>query len=146
MIFKENISGHQKGHSTTTVLLGIRDGILHAMKRGQLTLMILADFSKAFDTIRYKTVLRRFSHLRLSKEHLIWTVNYLSGRQHFVQIDDKVSDRCNVSFGVLQGSIMGPLIFNLYVKDMEMRINAKCHQYADDTTIYMHERPAEKCY
>ena len=110
------------------------------MKRGELTLTILADLSKAFDTIRYKTILRKLSHLGFSKDYLIWTINYLSGRQHFVQTDDKVSDRCNVNFGVPRGSIMGPLIFNLYVEDMEMRINAKRHQYADDTTIYMHCR------
>ena len=140
-IFKENISGYRKGHSTTTVRLGIRDDILHAMKRGELTLMILADFSKAFNTIRYKTVLRKLRHLGFSNEYLIWTINYLSGRRHFVQDDDNVSDRCNVNFGVPQGSIMGPLNFNLYVEDMETRINAKCHQYADDTTIYMHCRP-----
>ena len=139
MIFVENISGYRKGHSTVPSL-GIRDDILHAMKRGELTLTILADLSKAFDTIRYKTILRKLSHLGFSKDYLIWTINYLSGRQHFVQTDDKVSDRCNVNFGVPRGSIMGPLIFNLYVEDMEMRINAKRHQYADDTTIYMHCR------
>ena len=129
------------GHSTSSVLLGIRDDILHAMKLGELTLMILADFSKAFDTIRYKTVLRKLSHLGFSNEYLIWTINYLSGRRHFVQVDDKISDRCNVNFGVPQGSILGPLIFNLYVEDMETRINAKCHQYANDTAMYMHCRP-----
>lgn len=79
-------------HSTTTVLLGIRDDILHAMKGGELTLMILADFSKAFDTIRYKTVLQKFNQLGFSKEYLIWTINYLTGRRHFVQVDDRASD------------------------------------------------------
>ncbi|KAL9962520.1 hypothetical protein ACROYT_G031627 [Oculina patagonica] len=140
-IFKDNISGYRKGHSTTTVLLGIKDDILHAMKRGELTLMILANFSKAFDTIRFKTVLRKLNNLGFSNEYLVWTINYLTGRRHFVQVDDKVSDMCKINFGVPQGSIMGPLIFNLYVEDLETRINVKCHQYADDTTLYMHCKP-----
>ena len=51
-LLKENISGFRKGHSTTTVLLDIRDDALRAMKRGEVTLMVLADSSKAFDTIK----------------------------------------------------------------------------------------------
>ena len=60
-LFKDNISGFRKGHSTTTVLLRIRDDIIKAMKRGEVTLMILADFSNAFDTIKYKTVLKKLN-------------------------------------------------------------------------------------
>ncbi len=60
-LLKENISGFRKRHSTTTVLLIIRDDVLRAMKRGEVTLMVLAEFSKAFDTIKYKTVLTKLS-------------------------------------------------------------------------------------
>ena len=83
-VFKENISGYRKENSTTTVLLGIRDDILRAMKRGELTLMVLADLSKAFDTIKYKTVLTKLNRLGFSNEYLTWTVNYLIGRRQFV--------------------------------------------------------------
>lgn len=65
-LFKDNIFGFRKGHSTTTVLLAIRDDIIRAMKRGEVTLMVLADFSKAFDTIKYKTVLKKLSLLGFS--------------------------------------------------------------------------------
>lgn len=86
------------------------------MKREELALIIHADFSKAFGTTRYKTVLRKLSHLRFSNEYLIWTINYLGGRRHFVQVEDKVSNRCNVNFEVPYCSIIGPLVFNLYVE------------------------------
>ena len=99
-LLKENISGFRKGHSTTTVLLNIRDDVLRAMKRGEVTLMVLDDFSKAFDTIKYKTVLTKLSQLGFSNDYLKWTVNYLTGRRHFVQIDDKTSGLCPVNFGV----------------------------------------------
>ena len=141
-LFKDNISGFRKGHSTTTVLLGIRDDIVRAMKRGEVTLMVLADFSKAFDTIKYKTVLKKLGLLGFSKDYLKWTIQYLTGRKHFVQIDDNKSEPCTVNFGVPQGSIMGPLIFNLYVTDLQSCMdNVKCHQYADDTTFYKHCKP-----
>ena len=64
-LFKDNISSFRKSHSTTTVLLRIRDGIIKAMKRVEVTLMILADFSKAFDTIKYKTVLKKLDYMYL---------------------------------------------------------------------------------
>ena len=61
------------------------------MKRGEVTLMVLADFSKAFDTIKYKTVLKKLGLLGFSKDYLKWTIQYLTGRKHFVQIDDNKS-------------------------------------------------------
>ena len=140
-LLKDNISGFRKGHSTTTALLGIRDDIIRVMKRGEITLMIMADFSKAFDTIKYKTVLRKLNLLGFSKAYLRWTINYLTGRSQFVQIDDRTSDIRVIDFGVPQGSIMGLLIFNLYVADLQSLVASKCRQYADDSTLYEHFKP-----
>ena len=78
--FKDNVSGFRKGHLTTTVLLRIRDDIIKAMKRAEVTLMIVADFSKAFDTIKYKTVLKKLNYLGFSKSFLNWTIEYLTDR------------------------------------------------------------------
>ena len=60
-----------------------------------------------------------------------------------VQTDDNVSDYVDVSFGVPQGSILGPVMFNIYVNDLSDNLDSnKSYQYADDTTIYIHEKPA----
>ena len=112
------------------------------MKRGEVTMAVLADFSKAFDTVSYGTVLRKLHRHGFSKSFLRWITNYLTGRKQFVQIDDRTSRQIDVTFGVPQGSILGPVLFNLYVNDLSDNLGpVSSHQYADDTTIYTHGKP-----
>jgi len=66
MIMESNISAYRKGQSTIHVLQAIRDDIVKAMKRGEVTMMILADFSKAFDTIKFKYLIKKMNHLGFS--------------------------------------------------------------------------------
>ena len=137
------ISGFRKGHSTTSVLLGIRDALIRASNRGEVTLMVCADYSKAFDTVHFKSVLTKMHNLGFSKEFLLWMVDYLTYRREMVQIDDRKSDMVTVEFGVPQGSILGPVIFNLYVADLQKELQCNCYQYADDTTFYVHSKPGD---
>ena len=65
-LFNDSITGFRKGHSTTTTLLGIRDDIMRAMRRGEVTLMVLADYSKAFDTINFKSVIHKMHSMGFS--------------------------------------------------------------------------------
>ena len=100
-------------------------------------MMILADFSKAFDTISFRNLITKTSKLGFSRDFLIWTLNYVMHRKQLLQrIDDTCSEVKNVNFGVPQGSILGPVLFNIYVADLQDNLNVKCFQYADDTTIY----------
>ena len=73
-LLSSKISGFGKGHSPSTVLLAIRDDIIKAKKCGEVTLMVLADFYKAFDTVNYRTVLHKMSQLSFSKSYLEWTI------------------------------------------------------------------------
>ena len=69
-LLRDNISSFREGNSTTTALLGIRDDIKRAMKKKEVTLMVLAVFSKAFDTVRFKTTLKKFPKLGFTETYL----------------------------------------------------------------------------
>lgn len=86
-LYADRMSGFRKGHSTATLLMGMRDDILRAMKKGEVTLMVMADFSRAFDTTDFKTILRKLHALNFSKDYLTWMTNYLTDRHQFVQIN-----------------------------------------------------------
>ena len=135
-IYKSTVTGFRKGFNTGTALLKFRDDIKRAMKSGEITLAVMVDFSKAFDTVGHDVIIKKLSGLGFSKDFLTWTFCYLSGREQFVQIDDRKSAIINTPFGVPQGSILGPILFNLYVNDLSEQISTSSLQYADDTTLY----------
>ena len=127
---------------TTTELLAMRDDILRAMQRGEVTMAVLADYFKAFDTVAFETVLRKLLGLGFSTANFRLIVSYLTDRKQFVQIDEKTSKHIDVTFGVPQDSILTPILFNLYVNDISDCLSSiKSYQYADDTTIYLQKKP-----
>jgi len=147
-IYHQYQSGYRKNHSTTTLLLKLYDDIKCSMQRSELTVAIFADYSKAFDTIDFYTLISKMHTLNFSKPFLSWIFNYLSHRQHFVQIDTNLSTNLISNYGVPQGSILGPILFNLCVTDMNNLVpESECIQYADDSTIYQHCKPSDitKC-
>ena len=99
-LLHDRVSSFRKGHSTTTALLGIRDDIRRAMKKGEISLMVLADFSMAFDTMCFETTIQKFYKLGFSKTFLKWLLSYLSDRSQFIQIDDKSSRCLSIKFGI----------------------------------------------
>ena len=143
IIMESNISAYRKGQSTIHVLQAIFDDIVKAMKRGEVTMMVLDDFSKALDTMKFKYLIKNMNHLGFSKNFLKWTLNYVSKRKQFVQIDDKLSAEVEVRFGVPQGSILGPVLFNIYVADLQSDMKMRGYQYADDTTLYCYAKPKD---
>eukprot|EP00795_Rhopilema_esculentum_P015043 gene15043-6205_t len=81
------------------------------------------------------------SKLGFSKKFLLWTLSYVTERWQFVQNDDKISNMSAVNFGVPQGSILVPVLFNIYVADLQSDQTTKGYQYADDTILYTPAKP-----
>ena len=108
-----------------------------AMKQSELIMAVFTDYSKAFDTIDFFTLIQKMHSLNFFTDVLYWAFNYLTHRHHFVQIDSNSSSLLTAKYGVPQGSILGPIFFNLCVADMSsITLNSNCIQYADDSTLY----------
>ena len=119
----------------------LRDDIKRAMNAGEISIILLIDFSKAFDTISHDTLIRSLRKMGFSRDFLSWSHSYLSSSKQYVQIDAQQSKPMTTYFGVPQGSILGPLFFNLYVNGLQDSLASRSIQYADDTTIYESGRP-----
>ena len=111
-------SGFRTEHSTDTCLTLLNNTILNGMDRRFLTGMILIDLQKAFDTIDHEIFLMKFECMGFSKQTILWYKSYLENRTFRVNIENDYSNLGNLNCGVPQGSILGPLIFLIYVNNM----------------------------
>lgn len=132
-------SGFLKGNSTTTALIQVTDDIREAIDQRFLTLLILFDFSKAFDRVQHDLLLAKLKILGFSEHAISWFRSYLSSRLQQVYIDSTLfSDWSVIETGVPQGSVLGPLLYLLYVNDLSnIFIHGKVRLYADDLQLYI---------
>ena len=135
-VYQSTQSDYRKGHSYITVLLELRDDIQCALNCSEVAIALFADYSKAFDTIRYDILLKKLNELGFSSSFIHLINNYLTDRYQFVQIEDKKSALAQVMCGVPQVSILGSILFNLYVTDMSAFTSSTCLQFANHTTLY----------
>ena len=128
-------SGFRKSHSTDTCLSFLNDKILKGFDDGLVTSMILIDLQKAFDTTNHDILLKKLSVIGFSDHTVKWFQSYLSNRKFTVNLDNSFSEVSNISCGVPQGSILGPLLFLIYVNDMPMAVKCNLFLYADGTCL-----------
>ena len=117
------------------------------MNTSEVTLGILLDYSKVFDTMDHLTLLEKLHKLNFPKQALKLIHSYVSERKQVVQVDDKSSSVKLNNFGVPQGSILGPVLFSLCIIDLEENVTCGSLQYVDDSTLYKHSKPKniKKC-
>ena len=111
--------------------------IFRAIDQQQLTAMVVIDLSKAFDSIRHSTLLLKLSSLGTSSQALKWFESYLTDRKQSARLGTSLSDELTITHGLPQGSILGPMLFNLYINDLPSAVTSSCaDSYVDDTKIY----------
>ncbi len=107
-------SGFRPYHSTETALIRVTNDLLLSSDRGCISLLVLLDLSAAFDTIDHNILLNRLENfVGISGSALAWFKSYLSDRHQFVAVNEEVSYRSQVQYGVPQGSVLGPILFML---------------------------------
>lgn len=128
-------SGFRANHSTTTTLIDVEDYILKNMDEGFATGIIFIDLKKAFDTVNHSILLKKLENYGVTENEHKWFQSYLSNRSQTVGINSSLSDFDNVSIGIPQGSILGPLLFTIFVNCLPSNLDCKTVMYADDTSL-----------
>lgn len=129
--------GFRSGRSTVTNLLMITSHITEGFKVSQQTDVGYFDFSKAFDQINHRILIKKLSNYGFSDHYINWIVQYLSNRVQSVCVNNCTSRSINVVSGVPQGSHLGPLFFVLFINDLPDCIkNSEVLLYADDAKVY----------
>ena len=129
--------GFRKHHSTEYAALHIVDYLYYTLDLKKIPINLYSDLSKAFDSLSHEILLRKLQHYGICGAAINLMASYLKNRKHFVQFDGYKSDTKTICNGVPQGSILGPLLFLVYINDFPNASKVfNFLMYADDTTLY----------
>ena len=129
-------SGFRRNHSCETAIIHMVEKWLKALDNGELVGVIFVDFRKAFDLVDHNILLKKLEIYQFSQVTLNWFKSYLSERKQIVTFKNVDSDKETVKCGVPQGSILGPLLFLLFINDLPLHLKVMTDLYADDSTLY----------
>ena len=129
--------GFRKDHSTTYLMLDLFDRIYSSKSKNNRPGIIFLDIKKAFDTVNHNILLSKLKHYGIKNIALRWFESFLTGRKQQTRVGSRISDSTELSSGVPQGSILGPILFTLFINDLPNAcIQATPYLFADDGALY----------
>ena len=134
-ILFESQYGFRSGRNTCHATLDFVKTIEDAIEQNSYSIGVFLDLSKAFDTLNHEILLMKLSHYDIQGKEWQWFQSYLHGRCQYVELNGHKSTTMPLETGVPQGSILGPLLFLLYINDLPSATKLKCVIFADDTNL-----------
>ena len=134
--FFKKLFGFREKHSTSHALISLTVQIRQALDNNKLVCGVFIDLKKAFDTVNHEILLKKLNYYGIRGVSNEWFKSYLTERKQFVSINGFESEILNTNIGVTQGSVLGPLLFLIYINDLNTAIkHSLVHHFADDTNL-----------
>ena len=129
--------GFRERHSNNHALISMTESIKNTTDNGSYGCGVSIDLKKAFDTVNHSIFLKKMEHYGVRVIALNWFTSYLSHRKQYVSVNGHTSEYLNISCGVLQGSVLAPLLFLIHINDLpSVSKYLRFYLFADDTNIY----------